>query len=466
MKTPAAAVVVRGLIRCVLMTCGVVLGLLLAAGPAQADSPLDLGTTVDKVTKTVHKATSTAKKASRSAREVTTPRSGHKATKPVRQVTKTVRRATKPSREITEPVRKITKPVRKITSQVRKITKTAGQATKPARHATHRDRDKVTRPKPETTPTRSERATKPEPASTSKVSTRSQARATSRAATQQSGTGTLRTAPATSPSSTTGDLTGTVSRVVERTPALIASATRTTADLLVIEDALVDTTSGMLSTAGQQLPEPLSNLIRDSVVAPVDTIHDAALLLVDEALTITVPSVAEHVTEALLPVLDEVGEAQPPHAASPGPPSTPAVPLRPGFAVGPVGSPPAESVSAAQLSLDDASGATARSSVLSLEPGLLGGALVGAPQKASGSSPRSTVATRAGLLLGAAHSLQEGLVGVGPSGSATAMALGLSLLALASTGAFGPGTARLVRVVGLQHRQPYRRAHRPGFSPD
>jgi hypothetical protein len=71
-----------------------------------------------------------------------------------------------------------------------------------------------------------------------------------------------------------------------------------------------------------------------------------------------------------------------------------------------------------------------------------------------------------GHLLGGLAGGTDSSVGVGPSGSATATALTLLLLALASSaGVFGAG-ARSLRVLGPLFQGPFRRAHRPGFSPD
>jgi hypothetical protein len=70
------------------------------------------------------------------------------------------------------------------------------------------------------------------------------------------------------------------------------------------------------------------------------------------------------------------------------------------------------------------------------------------------------------LLGGLVGGFTDSSVGVGPSGSATATALTLLLLALASSaGVFGAG-ARSLRVLGPLFQGPFRRAHRPGFSPD
>jgi hypothetical protein len=89
-----------------------------------------------------------------------------------------------------------------------------------------------------------------------------------------------------------------------------------------------------------------------------------------------------------------------------------------------------------------------------------------------GTAVAATVASLGGHLLGG-HLLgglvggfTDSSVGVGPSGSATATALTLLLLALASSaGVFGAG-ARALRVLGPLFQGPFRRAHRPGFSPD
>jgi hypothetical protein len=78
----------------------------------------------------------------------------------------------------------------------------------------------------------------------------------------------------------------------------------------------------------------------------------------------------------------------------------------------------------------------------------------------------ATVASLGGHLLGGLAGGTDSSVGVGPSGSATATALTLLLLALASSaGVFGAG-ARSLRVLGPLFQGPFRRAHRPGFSPD
>jgi hypothetical protein len=85
-----------------------------------------------------------------------------------------------------------------------------------------------------------------------------------------------------------------------------------------------------------------------------------------------------------------------------------------------------------------------------------------------GTAVAATVASLGGDLLGGlVGGLTDGTsVGVGPSGSATATALTLLLLALASSaGVFGAG-ARSLRVLGPLFQGPFRRAHRPGFSPD
>ena len=428
MKTPVAASVGRAwMARVVIITAGVALGLVLGTGTARADSPLDLGKAADKVVSSVHKTTSSVtKKPTSKVRTVV-----KRATKPVRTVTKTVQRVTKPVHRATKPVQRAIKPVQRATKPVQRITKRV-EHTKPVH--------KVTKPVQKVTKgVRPHRAAEPEPTATGQSPT---------------------TAPALSSTVKTGT-------------ALVGALTADVATGVVATDGtLTATTTPLVTGVTHQLPSSL-RAVTDGVLQPVAAVHDTTLGLLDSTLVVTVPSVVDQVTTPLLPVLDQVENSLP---GVPGVPGVPAVPMSPVVPVPPTTSfeaPPALTAPGltgtaavhdrrAVRTSDESATTTQLSDTMAPWLGAADAAEASAGA-ASVVAVAATVATLADDLLGG---FGDTSVGVGPSGSATATALTLLLLALASSaGAFGAG-ARSLRVLGPLPQGPFRRAHRPGFSPD
>jgi hypothetical protein len=184
---------------------------------------------------------------------------------------------------------------------------------------------------------------------------------------------------------------------------------------------------------------------------------------------VTVPAVVDRATAPLIPVLDRV------EGSLPMTPGVPESPIAPPLVPAPIQAAPVVLGGPSSLS-GTASESASRTSVgaAGLEAHTSGPALLATPDGTSdptaarGHLSAATAATAAGAgLLG---SLDDAIghwsFGVGPSGSASATGLALLLLALASSaGVFGAG-ARSLRVLGPLHLGPFRRAHRPGFSPD
>ncbi len=242
--------------------------------------------------------------------------------------------------------------------------------------------------------------------------------------------------------------------------------------VVATDGTLTATTTPLVTGVTHQLPSSL-RAVTDGVLQPVAAVHDTTLGLLDSTLVVTVPSVVDQVTTPLLPVLDQVENSLP---GVPGVPGVPAVPMSPVVPVPPTTSfeaPPALTAPGltgtaavhdrrAVRTSDESATTTQLSDTMA--PWLRGAdAAEASAGAASVVAVAATVATLADDLLGG---FGDTSVGVGPSGSATATALTLLLLALASSaGAFGAG-ARSLRVLGPLPQGPFRRAHRPGFSPD
>lgn len=478
-RTPVAApIALSWVVRLVLMASGVILGCLLGAGPAQADSPPDLGKTVDKVATTVHEATSPGRKSAPSAGAVKTSKSVHKAarqspptatsapraaTKVVRHATKSVHTVTKPSRKVIHTARRASRPAAK---PVRKIGKSVQQVTRSAEQATQRDRQKSRRAKPEAVPTGSDVAATAKPTATtmSAVTTRSTARPSHSLATQADP---AIDAPSTAnPPTATSPVIGTVQRV----QASVGNVTSSTMSLLILKHAVVDGATQVLRAAGPQHADPIPGVSTEDVLTPVDTIHDSALELADHTLTITAPSVVQAVTALLVPVVDQVGGVLPSEPTLPGSPTAPGGVLVPGHRPG-LDQPALDAADSALTSAPRSSRPSA-AEVAGASGPLVGSALLGAALTATTAiegagdlRPAQAVAAEL-VLAGTAGPMRDGLTGTGSPGSAAALTLGLTLLALASASPFGAGNGRSLGVAGLLDRGPYRRTQRPGFSPD
>lgn len=446
MTTPgAAARLCAWIFRLLMIAAGVTLGLVLSAGTAQADSPLDLGKTADKVAESVRKSTSSVTKSPATK----THKVVHRVTKPVRQVTRTVHRVSKPVQRVEKPVQRASRAVHRASKPVRHVAKSV-------RHTVRRD--KAT-PKHETS---KPRADKPKAGAGTTV-TKSKATAP-RAAKPAATNPATKTAPATKP---------VLSSVVTRTTALTGTLTSSvSAGLGDTDRALTDTATPLVTTVTRQLPNSLRTVVDDDVLRPVVAAHDTAIGLVDTTLVVTVPAVVASLTTPLLPVLDEVEASLPGGPGSPlaPPPVTAPVPGAAPVDLGVVGSlpgPSAPTTSASRTPSGPAAARTARSTaaLLTLPDRIatMGSDLRDDVTAATVSTTAATAAAGIGLL---GDLVGHGAFGVGPSGSASATALGLTLLALASAGAFGAGSARSPRITGLLHQGPFRRAHRPGFSPD
>ena len=157
-------------------------------------------------------------------------------------------------------------------------------------------------------------------------------------------------------------------------------------------------------------------------------------------------------------------------------PGSPVVPLSPAASVETAVAPTASGLTGTAAGTADRHAArTVDVSIAATQlSGMAAPWLVGA-DRANASAPAGTAVAVAATAASLGGDLLGGLVGgftgdtsvgVGPSGSATATALTLLLLALAtSAGVFGAG-ARSLRVLGPLFQGPFRRAHRPGFSPD
>ncbi len=458
MRTPVAASLGRAwMTRLVIVTAGVALGLVLGTGTAHADSPLDLGKATDKVVSSVAKTTSSVtkkptakvrtvvKRATKPVRSVTTI--AHRVTKPVHRATKPVQRATKPVQRIVKrvehakPVQRATKPTQRATKPVQRATKPVQRATKAGRHtdrphrATEPKRDSAESQKPTTKTTPSTAA----PAPTDK--------------------------PVLSSTVRTG------------TPLVGALTTDVATGVAATDRVLSAITTPLVTGATNQLPSSLRP-VTDGVLRPVAAVHDTTLGLLDDTLVVTVPSVVDHVTTPLLQVLDGVENSLPGLPGIPGVPTVPVSPVGPLPAAPSVAALPALTVprvtsTAAGIADHGAARTSDVSAAATQLSGMTAPWLIGADRAdasvAAGTvvAVAATVASLGDLLGGLAGGFTDTTsVGVGPSGSATATALTLLLLALASSaGAFGAG-ARSLRVLGPLFQGPFRRAHRPGFSPD
>lgn len=395
MTTPAAAAAVRAwTVRAIVIVAGVAVALLLAAGPAHADSPLGLDKIVDSTTSAVQKAASKPKAA---LERKAAPDKKANATKAVRTVTKPVRQAQKQIRQTTKPVHKITKPVR--------------QAAKPVGKSVIQHRDRAAEP-------------------------------TSKAAQRRSDTAKHSAGKATKKAAAPGST--------------VKSAT----------SSVLATERQAVGTARHLLAGSVAADLTDRVVAPVLRVHDATIPIVDATLTGTVPSVVDNVTAPLVPVLDDIGAVLPPGSVLPDLPAAP-VDLGPGVLVG---VPAADGLLPSEVVV---SGRTQQgvdhSGTLTIGSDLLTGVLTAtthAPAAVAAAVPTSAAAIGGSSLGSVADAVHDVLSGAYPAGSATAISSVLSLLALASAGAFGVGMARSAGVVATCDGRPMRRALRPAFSPD